>query len=120
MNGITIIKEHLCRVVEMPALIGTGIFITLLIGGALLLYRFAYKHDLTDKQGKIATIICSILLSVMYIVTWVVQISNYNTTHMEYTVTVDDSVSFNDFHAKYEIISINGDEYRVVEKQHTT
>ena len=118
MNGITIIEEHLCRVVELPALIGTGIFITLLIAGALLLYKLMWKYDLVKnaKKEKITTIVCSMLLVIMYIVFWVSQISNYNKTHMEYTVTVDDSVSFNDFHAKYEIVSVNGDEYRVVEK----
>lgn len=47
---------------------------------------------------------------------WTGVINKFNTTHMEYTVIVDDSVSFNDFHAKYEIISTNGNEYRVAEK----
>ena len=75
-----------------------------------------YKNSTKDKKTKILVWCCSILLIVIHIVTWAVQISNYNKTYMEYTVTVDDSVSFNDFHAKYEIISINGDEYRVVEK----
>jgi hypothetical protein len=52
----------------------------------------------------------------MYVVFWVFQINNYNKTHIEYTVTIDDSVSFDDFHEKYEIVSVNGNEYRVVEK----
>ena len=116
MNGVTIIEEHLCRVVEMPLLIGIEIFMSLLIIGVLALYRWMYKNSIEDKKTKILVWCCSIALIVVYIVTWAVQISNYNKTHMEYTVTVDDSVSFNDFHAKYEIISINGDEYRVVEK----
>lgn len=118
MNGITIIEEHLCRVVELLELIGIGIFITLLFVGILLLYKFIWKHDLVvkDKKAKITIIVSSILLAVMYIVCWLSLIFNYNKTHMEYTVTIDDSVSFNDFHTKYEIVSVNGDEYRVVEK----
>ena len=116
MNGITIIEEHLCRVVEFPALIGIGIFITLLFIGVLLMYRFMCKHNMMDKKGKTTAIVCSVLLVIMYVAFWVVQINHYNNTHMEYTVTVDDSVSFNDFHAKYEIVSVNGNEYRVVEK----
>ena len=116
MNGVTSIEEHLCRVVEMPSLIGIGIFMSLLIIGVLAMYRWMYKNSAKDKRTKILVWCCSTALIVMYIVTWVVQISNYNTTHMEYTVTVDDSVSFNDFHAKYEIVSVNGDEYRVAEK----
>lgn len=116
MNGITIIEERLCRVVELPALIGIGIFITLLCVGALTLYWLLYKNNMIDKNGKIVLLCCSILIVVLYIVALVVQVSNYNNTHMEYTVTVDDSVSFNDFHAKYEIVSVNGNEYRVLEK----
>ena len=119
MNGITIIEEHLCRAVELPALIGIGIFITLLFVGALLFYKLIWKYDLVDKKKKekITIIIYSILLIVMYVVFWVVQINGYNDTHMEYTVTIDDSVSFNDFHTKYEIVSVSGNEYRVVEKE---
>ena len=116
MNGITIVEEHLCRVVELPALIGLGIFITLLFVGALLLYISICKYNMTDKKGKNIAIVCSVLLVIMYVAFWVVQINYYNNTHMEYTVTVDDSVSFNDFHAKYEIVSVNGDKYRVIEK----
>ena len=117
MNGITIIEEHLCREVEFPVLIGFGIFITLLVVGALRFYILMWKHNLFDKKTPI--IICSILIVVIYVVFWVVQINGYNDTHMEYTVMIDDSVSFNDFHTKYEIISVDGNEYRVVEKNNS-
>ena len=115
MDGITIIAEHLCRVIEFRELIGVGIFVTLVICGALFLYRFMYKNDTCETNKKIA-IVCSVLLIAVYIWFWVCQIDRYNTTHMEYTVIVDDSVSFNDFHGRYDIVSINGNEYRVIEK----
>ena len=115
MNGVTIIEEHFCREAELGGLIAAGIFITLMIGGALLLYRSLYNDSL-DKKLKTAAIICSIALVAMFVVCWTVIINKFNTTHLEYTVIVDDSVSFNDFHAKYEIISTNGNEYRVAEK----
>ena len=114
MNGITIIEEHLCRATELQSLIGIGIFMTILCGGILAFYYWAIKH--CDNNTKKAGQICSILISILYIITWAVQIDSYNKTHMEYTVTVDDSVSFNDFHEKYEIISVDGNEYRVKEK----
>lgn len=115
MNGITIVEEHLCRVVELGELIGSGFFITLLFCCGLLLYRFMYKEDTSEVNKKII-IVCSVLLVAMYIWFWIFQIDKYNTTYMEYTVTVDNNISFNEFHTKYEIISINGNEYRVVEK----
>lgn len=116
MNGITIIEEHLCKTVELPALIGTISFITLLYIGGLLLYRFVYKQSSKSCTDKKKYIIYSILLFVICSAFWAVQIIDYNKTHIEYTVTVDDGVSFNDFHEKYEIISVNGNEYRVKEK----
>lgn len=116
MNGITIVEEHLCRVVELPSLIGLGIFMSLLIVGVLAFYRFMYKNSIKNKSTKILIWCCSILLVILYIATWGHQICMYNKTHMEYTVMIDDSVSFNDFHAKYEIVSVNGNKYRVLEK----
>ena len=113
MNGITIIEEHLCRVVELPALLGVCIFITLLCIGILAFYAWVVKNCIVNK--KLVTI-CSALIIIIYIITLVIPINSYNEPHMEYTITVDDSVSFNDFYAKYEIISVDGDEYRVVEK----
>lgn len=119
MDGITIIEEHLCRVVEFGEFIGFGIFITYICAMALLFYIWSYKCCNLDKTNKIVTIVCSILLIVINVGFWVFQTHKYNTTHMEYTVIVDDSVSFNDFHEKYEIVSVNGNEYRVVEKETT-
>lgn len=114
MNGITIIEEHLCRVVELSSLIGIGIFMTILCGGILAFYHWAIKH--CDNSTKKAARVCSIFIIIIYIIIVAIQINGYNETHMEYTVTVDDSVSFNDFHEKYEIISVDGEEYRVKEK----
>ena len=115
MNGITIIEEHFCRAVELKELIVFGIFFTLLIFGALLLYRHMYK--LTEYKGTKTTIkFCSLTLIVFYIMFWGLQIWEYNITHMEYTITIDNSVNFNEFYDKYEIISVDGEKYRVIEK----
>ena len=114
MKGITIIEEHLCRVVELTTLIGIGVFVTLLCGSIIAFYMWASKYG--DSHTKKPARICSVFIIILYIITWAVQIDNYNKTHMEYTVIVDDTVSFNDFHEKYEIVSVNGNEYRVLEK----
>lgn len=116
MNGITIITEHFCRTVELRELIISGAFTTLLICFGLFVYGFMYKNKGTSKSVKHLIIFCSALLVSAYIWFWTDQINRYNETHMEYTITIDDSVSFNDFYKKYEIVSVNGDKYRVVEK----
>jgi hypothetical protein len=115
MNGITIIEEYLCRVVELPSLIATGVFFTLLCVGILAFYRWAYK-DTERKSTKILILCCSIGIVVMCVALWAVQICNYNKTHYEYVVEVDDSVAFNDFFDRYEIVSVDGDRYRVKER----
>ena len=116
MNGITIIEEHLCRTVDLPALIGIIFIITLMYGCVIALYSFIYKTNTTGSNIRKFVFVCSIIISILYAAVLVVQVRGYNETHMEYTVIADDTVSFNDFMEKYEIISIDGIEYRVKEK----
>jgi hypothetical protein len=113
MNGVTIIEEHLCRVVELRQLIGLGTFVTLLCIGGLLFYVFMYKCNYANKDTKTVTLVCSALTVAMLAFFWVNQIYSYNDAHFEYTVEVDDSVALNDFFEKYEIISADGNRYRV-------
>ena len=115
MSGITIITEHLCREVELGQLVGFGTFCTFIFTGGLLLFKLIYKLE-TNKFMRRLIIWSSVFIIGVYIWFLISQINSYNTTHMEYTITIDDSVGFNDFHKKYEIISVNGDEYRVVER----
>lgn len=116
MKGITIIEEYLCRVVDTPSLIGLGIFMTLLYVGVIVFFRWLYKSNSTSQNDKKTIRCCSVVLIIAYIALWVCLICNYNITHIEYTVIIDDSVSFNDFYEKYEIVSVNNDEFRVLEK----
>ena len=114
MSGITIVEQHLCRSITLGGLIAIGIFVTLLCIAILVIYKYIYKR--ADKNTKITIRVCSILLIILYIVFLYFQIDGYNTTHIEYTVIIDDSVRFNEFYEKYEILFVNGNKYRVVEK----
>ena len=104
MEGITIIEENLCRLVEMNVLLGSGLFVTFMCIGANAIYWWAYKNTENKKHKKII-ICCSIMAVIICIIVWIIQLHNYNKTHIEYVVEVDDSVRFNDFFDKYEIIS---------------
>ena len=120
MDGITIITEHLVRATELKSAIGLGILFAILIFGALYIYyrmyKECYKCVAAEKRVKRCIIVCSTILIALAILLYVSLIKDYNTTHMEYTVTVDDSVRFNDFHDKYEIVSMSDDFIRVKEK----
>lgn len=109
MSGINIIVEHFCREVGLGTLIASIIVITLMVSCAF----WDVNRICESTSTKKLVIVCSVVIIAVYIY---FQVNRYNTTHMEYTVTVDDNVSFNDFHEKYEIISVNGLEYRVKEK----
>lgn len=115
MNGVTIIKEHLCRVIGLSDLISVGLIVTAMFVGILMLYRWIFKNNIYDKDTKVLTTVCSIVIVILLALSWVTLISQYNTTHLEYTVKVDDSVGFNEFFDRYEIVSVDGDEYRVKE-----
>lgn len=116
MNGITIIEEHLCRQINLQGLIISGCLITLTCIVFLFLCWFMWKICIKTKTAKILCLICSMLIVVMCIVFWRFQINTYNITHMEYTVTIDNTVSFHEFYERYEIISENNGEYRIKER----
>jgi hypothetical protein len=44
-------------------------------------------------------------------------VDGYNTIRTEYQVTVDSSVSFQEFFEKYEVVSADGYVYTVIEKE---
>ena len=114
MDGITILSEHFCRGVELSGLIIGGIFITIIVVFGLLYIRYILK-DLSGVIKNITTLFYVILVALYIHQIWGL-ISSHNTTHTEYTITIDDSVSFNDFFNKYEILKVDGDIYRVIEK----
>lgn len=112
MGGITIVEEHLCRVVELEQLITICVFFTLLCVGVFAFYRWDYKNT---KYNKKLDILCAIGTVILCIALWADQIYKYNKTHYEYVVEVDNSVTFNDFFDRYEIVSVDGNRYRVKE-----
>lgn len=114
MGGITIVEEHLCRVVELEQLITICVFFTLLCIGAFAFYRWDYKNT-DNKYNKKLDILCAIGIVILCIALWVDQIDKYNKTHYEYVVEVDNSVTLNDFFDRYEIVSVDGNRYRVKE-----
>ena len=117
IDGITVVEEHICRLVELPAFIACGVVVTLLCSIVLFVYWNIYKKSY-NRSDRSATKFCSVIVIILFIVFWIFQINGHNKIHMEYTIIIDDNVSFNDFYEKYEIVSMDGTEYRVVEKQH--
>lgn len=111
MNGVTIIAEHLCREIELDAFLTLGIFYTILCMACCIFLIFVYKPTVTKFNIIFCVIICIVCGAV-----WCIMGNRYNTTHMEYTVIIDESVSFIDFVNRYEIVGSDYPEYRVIDK----
>lgn len=116
MNGVTVIEEILCHEVSLATTIAIIIFMSCLCAFGLCMYRWMYKS--TSSSGVRKTIIvCSFLMIGVLIFAWVMSISRYLETHMEYIVEVTDEASYLEFIDKYMVISRDGNQFRVLEIQ---
>ena len=71
-----------------------------------------------DRRKNTSVIICCALVAVSIIVMTLSLSSNKNNiSHIEYKVTIDDSVSMNEFLDKYEILDQEGKIYTVKERE---
>jgi hypothetical protein len=116
MTGINIIEEHIYRELDTGSVIITVGLVLLTIMVAVIVNLDVFRGKSTIV--KIITLIVSLVLTIFFIGGYVnILIESYNKTYVEYTVTIDDTVGFNEFNNKYEIITVNGNEYRVREKE---
>ena len=114
MDGITIVEQLMYRGIEIGGLIAILFIITSLSILYLVIGIIIYRR--TDKSTKITIRYCSIITIIINVIIWYCLIDSYNNIHVEYKVIIDDSVGFNEFYEKYEIISINGNIYTIAEK----
>lgn len=116
MEGITILATNtyhpslalaifICMVMTMFCALAVGLVVTAF-------------HDLQLSSNviRVSAIVLTIILIVLLIFLWKEMISTTRKTITEYTITIDDSVGYNEFTEKYEIISHKGDTYVVREK----
>ena len=70
------------------------------------------------KSNNWAAILCLILMVISIVIVCLGAISNKNSVdYIEYKVTIDDSVSMNEFLDKYEILDQEGKIYTVKERE---
>ena len=111
MNGVEILNSKIIYNTILPeywiaiGLILTSVFICLTV------YFYVNLHDAS-------AILCLILLVVSVVILCLGAISNKNSIdYIEYKITIDDSVSMNEFYEKYEILDQQGKIYTVREKK---
>ena len=117
MNGITIINEQLCRVVSLEELMFFFISATFFCAVGMFLAISSCKELAAERKLlKFVLIVAMVVLIVIYAVLLVSMIQMHNEMHVEYTIVVEDGITFNDVCENYYVVFANGNEYRVVEK----
>lgn len=114
MDGVTILSEMSVRGEELWRIV---VFCIVSIAAISLMIMdnvryWHYSSWPTRITGIIRMLFVGALLSMFTIAACV----SYNTPSTEYKVNIDDSVGFNEFNSRYEIISQDGDTYTVIEK----
>lgn len=116
MYGVTILSEMSVRGEELGFVMAWWFLTIAAIVGSIWddVEYWHYSEWSTRIMGIIRTLIVGALTSIIA----VGLCYEYNTFHTEYKVTIDNSVGFNEFTNRYEIISNDGDVYTVIEKRY--
>lgn len=111
MNGVEILSSETIYNTILPE----WYFV---VGMALGLISFLIGLSLVDDQYYVAGIIVTVFAAVCFVSAIFGVITDDNNPHyIEYKVTIDDSVSMNEFLDKYEILDQEGKIYTVKERE---
>ena len=111
MTGVEILSSKIMYNTILPEY---WIAIGLILAFTFICLTIYFYVNLNDW----AAILCLILLVVSVVIMCLGVISNKNSIdYIEYKVTIDDSVSMNEFLDKYEILDQEGKIYTVREKE---
>ena len=110
MTGVEILSSETIYNTILPGWCGAIAFMLMVASCGCVCVFYSYS--------KIGLTITSCVLVVVSIVVMTLSLSSNhnNINHIEYKVTIDDSVSMNEFLDKYEILDQEGKIYTVKEK----
>lgn len=114
MDGVTILSEMSVRGEELWVVI-VWVLLTIVYIVAMIWNNVEDWHY-SGWGTRIMGIICALMVGALISIIAVGLCYAYNTFHTEYKITIDDSVSFNEFTERYKIISQDGDVYTVLDK----
>jgi hypothetical protein len=111
MNGVEILSEKVIYNCYVPAWLA---FIAVILGALFLTITICCFVDRYDGVG----FLFGALSCICIVIAIHGAVSNKNNVnHIEYKVTIDDSVSMNEFLDKYEILDQEGKIYTVKERE---
>lgn len=115
MDGVMILSEMSVRGMELWKVIVWGVGIIFCLGGIIVDNVDYWRYS--SWATRVVSIVCTLMVFAFMSIFEVAFIYEYNTFHTEYEVTIDDSVGFNEFNSRYEIVSQDGDIYTVIDRQ---
>lgn len=111
MNGVTILNTY-TQLANGQTIFGflVGLFF-LFMTIIILVSAYFFKHFGEKKKSNYTCLIVSIILFILFII----GICNFPSKEYQtyYQVTINDSVSLNEFQNKYEIVKVDGKIYTV-------
>ncbi len=107
MDGVTILAEHTVSNFSVGAVAIAAAFT---IFGALLLWTAHIDDGFISWFFGVALVIDAFFF-------WIIVCCSATTSYTEYTVTIDDSASYNEFTKTYEVVSEEDGIYRVKLKE---
>ena len=114
MSGVTIISETNTSAPPVVLLILLGISALGVIIATVTIIGALWKClTIFGRAFIILLVACFVIIDAGL---WAGTLTKDNSKNIQYTVTVDDTVNFNDFMSKYEIIKQQGDTYVVRER----
>lgn len=131
MSGLHIITEHIVnngnKTDIIPAIFFFFVAFTMILGVvAVSIIAFEWLIDKNKDIDDILVSICLILMGFALIIMCVFfvrigleffECALDKTTHMEYTVTIDEELNYLEFTERYEILSEENEIYRIREKE---
>ena len=111
MNGVEILSSETIYNTFLPAWILVISMVALFMLVILTVYWLCENRRFMAMLGIIASVGC------ILVATMACCINKNDIHHIEYKVTIDDSVSMNEFLDKYEIIDQEGKIYTVKERE---
>lgn len=114
MDGVTILSEMSVRGEALGFVVAWWLLtIACIVCG---IWDNVEQWPYSGWGTRITSIICALIFGSFILMIGVGLCVEYNTFHTEYEVTIDDSVGFNEFTDRYEIVSQDSDVYTVIER----
>jgi hypothetical protein len=115
MDGVTILTTHVYRTCELWEVIFSSVLIFLMLGLFWLLSWILVGAD-TNHSTLIGIILAIVFLAAFLGIEFVIW-NDYMTIYTDHIVTIDDTVNFNEFSERYEVISQDGALYTIRERE---